>query len=112
MTGRERARGLGGRVFEILQAASRPGGLRRLRRGIRPRQHEAYSALRDTFGLDLRTILYVGANVGQDLPVMAEVFPDAKKLGQQFQYAEKRGHKRRAAGRRIKTDFSQDERQH
>src|SRR5207302_10530069 len=23
----------------------------------------------------------------------AEVFPDAKKLGQQFQYAEKRGHK-------------------
>ena len=65
-------------VSRVTDAATLHGGIRALRRGVDPRRLRLYKEVESFFGLSIRTVLYIGANVGQDLDLLRAAFPTAE----------------------------------
>lgn len=73
----EHARGAALRLSRTALAAAQPGGLRALRSGVEPARLLRYREVASFHGLDIRTVLYVGANRGQELPLLLTAYPEA-----------------------------------
>jgi FkbM family methyltransferase len=73
----DKRRGAALRLARLLLAAAQPAGLSALRRGVPPERLLRYRQVSAFHGLDVRTVLYVGANRGQELPLLLTAFPAA-----------------------------------
>ena len=71
------ARGAALRLSRAALALAQPHGWTALRAGVEPARLLRYREIEAFHGLGIRTILYVGANRGQELPLLLNAFPAA-----------------------------------
>jgi FkbM family methyltransferase len=71
------SRGAALRLSTLALALAQPRGIRALRRGVAPARLQRYREIAAFHELDIATVLYVGANRGQELPLFLNAFPRA-----------------------------------
>lgn len=66
------------RAANLCLAAAQPHGLASLRAGVSPTELLTYRQVSSFFQLSVKTVLYIGANRGQELPLLRAAFPEAE----------------------------------
>lgn len=70
-------RGISLRAAQVALAAAQPRGISALRAGVAPTALLSHREIASFHGLSVGTVLYIGANRGQALPLLSSAFPDA-----------------------------------